>query len=282
MNMMLVYTLFARGDRNAAMQHFALIAREVMRLRAPPVEVGRGSLLQTVLARHRCLLMSAHGTFLAYDMNSRQVRLEAQVFGRSDLFPVFAQWSDGASSFCVLSNGGEIQVAFDIGDAASDVAPTNAATSPVMGEDEADCLVLRGGDAFLSAGSNGRLQFSAALGDLERFVPIPMPDQSSVLKAGSLNWFDQVMLTQPPPALAAAVRQGLIRSPRPSGGRPRAAREPSAVSRRRSRRVPRAGRAESWCRPRGRCVCTPPRASAARSRRPSTSRARCPGRSPWW
>ena len=204
MNMMLVYTLFARGDRDAAMQHFALIAREVMHLRAPPVEVGCGSLLQTVLARHRCLLMSAHGTVLAYDMNSRQVRLEAQVFGRSDLFPVFAQWSDGASSFCVLSNGGEIQVALDIGDAASDAAPAVtpavAATNPVMAEDEANCLVLRSGDAYLSAGSNGRLQFSAVLGDLERFVPIPMPHQSSVLKAGSLNWFDQVMLTQPPPA----------------------------------------------------------------------------------
>ncbi len=199
MNMMLVYTLFARGDRDAAMKHFALIAKEVMHLRAPPVEVGCGSLLQMVLGRHRCLLMSAHGTFLAYDMGSRQVRLEAQVFGRSDLFPVFAQWSDGVSSFCVLSSGGEIPVAFDIGDADA-ASATPAGTNPVMAEDEANCLVLRTGDAYLSAGNNGRLQPSALLGDLERFVPIPMPDQSSVLKAGSLNWFDQVMLTQPPPA----------------------------------------------------------------------------------
>ena len=198
LNMLLVYTLFARGDRDAAAAHFALVAREVMQLRAPPLEVGDGPLLATVLGRHRCLLMSAHGTFLAYDMASRQVRLEAHVFGRSDLFPVFAQWSDGSSGFCILSNDREIPVALDTGDAPSGAV---ADPPPAMVEDGAHCVALRSGDVYLSAGNNGRLQPSAHLGELERFVPVPMPDRSSVLKAGSLNWFDQVVLTQPPALL---------------------------------------------------------------------------------
>ena len=197
-NMLLVYTLFARGDRSAAAGHFALVAKEVMQLRAPPVEIGNGPLLETVLGRKRCLLMSAHGTFLAYEMAIRSIRLEPQVFGRSDLFPVFARWSNGASSFYILSNDREIPISLNTGDAASNDSVPVAA--PVLVEDGANCIAIRDGDGYLSARNNGRLHPSTVLSEQERFIPIPMPDQSSVLKAGSLNWFDQVMLTQPPPA----------------------------------------------------------------------------------
>ncbi len=197
-NMLLVYTLFARGDRAAATTHFALVAKEVMKLRAPPVDVGDGPLLDTVLGQKRCLLMSTHGTFLGYEMASRSVRLEPQVFGRSDLFPVFARWSNGASSFYVLSNDHEIPISLNTGDAASnDVV---AVAAPQLVEDGANCIAIRNGDGYLSARNNGRLHPSAVLGVQERFIPVPMPEQSNVLKAGSLNWFDQVMLTQPPPA----------------------------------------------------------------------------------
>ncbi len=199
LNMLLVYTLFARGDRAAAMTHFALVAKEVMQLRAPPVEVGDGPLLATVLGQKRCLLMSVHGTLLAYDMANRSVRLEQQVFGRSDLFPVFAGWADGASSFYILSNDREIPISLSTGNPESnDLVQVSA---PQLVEEGAHCVALRSGDGYLGAGNNGRLHPTTVLGGQERFIPIPMPDQSSVLKAGSLNWFDQVMLTQPPAPL---------------------------------------------------------------------------------
>ena len=198
LNMLLVYTLFARGDREAAVRHFALVAREVMQLRSPPVEIGDGPLIGTVLGPKRCLLMSVHGTFLAYDMAGRSVRLEQHVFGRSDLFPVFAKVADGASSFYVLSNEREIPIALST-DEASSREPVPV-VSPHLVEDGAHCIAIRSGDVYLGAGGNGRLQPAAVLGEWERFVPMPMPEQSGVLKAGSLNWFDQVVLTQPPPA----------------------------------------------------------------------------------
>ena len=209
LNMLLVYTLFARGDRAAAAEHFALVAREVMQLRAPPVDVGDGPLLATVLGRKRCLLMSVHGTFLAYEMANRSVRLEQHVFGRSDLFPVFARWTDGASSFYILSNDREIPISLTGGEATS--GDMVQAAPPQLVEEGAHCVALRSGDGYLGAGTDGRLHPAAGLGEHERFIPIPMPDQSSVLKAGSLNWFDQVMLTQPPAPLIendmSAVRQ---------------------------------------------------------------------------
>ena len=209
LNMLLVHTLFARGDRAAATTHFTLVAKEVMQLRAPPVDVGDGPLLATVMGARRCLLMSVHGTFLAYEMANRSVRLEQHVFGRSDMFPVFAKWADGASSFYILSSDREIPISLDAGiDGVQSDARTDAktggsgqASSPQLVEEGAHCIALRSGDGYLGAGHDGRLHPSAVLGEHERFIPIPMPEQSSVLKAGSLNWFDQVTLTQPPAPL---------------------------------------------------------------------------------
>ncbi len=199
LNMLLVHTLFARGDRAAAVRHFALVAKEVMQLRAPPVDVGDGPLLDTVLGQKRCLLMSVHGTFLAYEMTNRAVRLEQHVFGRNDLFPVFAKWANGGSSFYILSNEREIPISLTTGDAGSNTEAQ--AASPQLVEAGAHCIAIRSGDGYLEAGNNGRLHLAAVLGEHERFVPIPMPEQSSALKAGSLNWFDQVVLTQPPAPL---------------------------------------------------------------------------------
>ncbi len=198
LNMMLVYTLFARGDRAEATKHFALVAREVLQLRAPPVDVGDGPLLDTVLGQKRCLLLSVHGTFVGYEMGNRSIRLEQQVFGRSDLFPVFAKWADGTSSFYILSNDREIPISLSTGDASS--GDQVQVASPQLVLDGENRIAIRSGDSFLGASLKGRLQPAAVLGQHERFVPMPMPEQAGAQKAGSLNWFDQVVLTQPPPA----------------------------------------------------------------------------------
>ncbi len=190
MNMLLIYRLFITGSRQKALRHFSFIARQVLQLNPGQMEVDDGPLIETTLGRRLCLLMSFHGTFLAYDMTTRLVCLERNVFSGGDKVPIFAQTMAGVSTFYIRSEAHEVPIAFD-----GTVAALSAPGLVPAGDHS---VAVRSGDHYLSVSHAGRLEATSMVGQQERFVPLPMPERSSVLKAGSINWFDQVMLTQPP------------------------------------------------------------------------------------
>ena len=190
MNLLLVYRLFLKGSRAAAARHFAYIAREVLQLNPGRMEMEYGPLVETTLGRTPCLLLSFHGTFLAYNLSTRLICLERHVFNGGDVVPVFARSADGVCRFYIRSERRETLVFLD------GAVPSLARPELVPAGDHA--VAIRSGEAYLSVSHAARLEAVAAVGEQERFVPLPMSEQSSVVKAGSINWFDQVMLTQPP------------------------------------------------------------------------------------
>lgn len=192
MNMLLIYRLFITGSRQKALRHFEFVARHVLQLNPGRMEVDDAPLLETTLARELCLLMSFHGTFLAYDMAARLICLERNVFSGGDKVPVFAKVVDGVSTFYIRSESRETPISFD--DTVAEL------TAPELIPAGDHCVAVRSGDRYLSVSHAGKLEATSMVGQQERFVPLPMPERSSVVKAGSINWFDQVMLTQPPAA----------------------------------------------------------------------------------
>ena len=204
-SMTLIYRLFARGSRALAVSHFALVAREVMQVELGDAAVDDGSVIEAVAARRLCLLMSCHGSFLAYDMNARTVRLDRNVFRRADLVPIHARLVDGAWVFFIRSESREIPVTISSAD------PSAAAELVAAGD---NAVAVRNGDRYLGVTQTGELRLvPEVLSEQERFVPLPIGEQETV-KASSINWFDQALLTQQASALPISNDIAPTRAPR--------------------------------------------------------------------
>ena len=206
-NMVLIYRLFARGSRALAGRHFALVAKEVLQLDLGGVEVADGPVLETTVGSKLCLLMSFHGSFLAYDLNARSICLDRNVFRRSELVPIHAKLADGVWSFYIRSESREIPVAVSAIDASF--------ASPELVASGDHTVSVCSGSRYLSVNHAGALQIvPQILGEQERFVPLPISDHKAVVKAGAINWFDQAVMTQPAAALPFSNDTAATRAPR--------------------------------------------------------------------
>ncbi len=206
-NMVLAYRLFAKGSRTLGANHFALVARQVLQLDLGDAEVADGPVIEAVVARKLCLLMSYHGSFLAYDLNARSVRLDRNVFKRTDLVPVHARLTDGAWVFYIRSESREIPITMS----SSDPSFTSAELVPASD----NTVAVRSGSRYLSVTQAGELQVATELqSEQERFVPLPIGELETVVKAGSINWFDQVLMTQEPTPLPISNDTAATRAPR--------------------------------------------------------------------
>ena len=206
-NLVLVYRLFAKGQRQLAASHFALVAKEVMQLDLDNAEVAEGPVIDAVIARKLCLLMSCHGSFLAYDLNTRSVHLDRNILTHPHLVPIHAKQADGGWVFYIRSESREIPVTLSSGDAgftASELVPAGDNT-----------VAIRGGGGVLSVNQVGLPHVvPQVLGEQERFVPLPIGEQQAAVKAGSINWFDQALLSQSAPAMTISNDIVATRAPR--------------------------------------------------------------------
>ena len=205
-NMVLIYRLFAKGSRALAVSHFALVAREVLQLDLGGV-VADGPVIDTVVTRRLCLLMSHHGSFLAYDLNTRLVCLDRNVLKRHDLVPIHARLADGAWVFYIRSESREIPIAVSSAD------PSFASAELVAANEHT--VAVRSGSRYLSVNQAGALRVvPEILGEHERFVPLPIGDQETAVKAGSINWFDQAVMAQSSAPLPFSNDVAATRAPR--------------------------------------------------------------------
>ncbi len=206
-NLVLVYRLFAKGQRQLAASHFALVAREVMQLDLDNAAVADGPVIDTVIACKLCLLMSYHGSFLAYDLNTRSIYLDRNVLNHPHLVAIHAKQVDGAWVFFIRSESREIPVTLSAAD------PDFTAPELVPAGDHA--VAIRSGGRYLSVNQVGLPQVvPEILGEQERFVPLPIGEQQAPVKAGSINWFDQALLTQSAPMLTISNDTAVTRAPR--------------------------------------------------------------------
>lgn len=206
-NMILTYRLFAKGRRTLAVGHFSVVARDLLQLELGNIEVEDGPVIETVIARKLCLLMSFHGSFLAYDINTRSVLLDRNVFRRSDVVPIHAKQADGAWVFYIRSENREIPVTMSASD------PNFTSAELVAAGD--NMVAIRSGDRVLSVNQAGALQIvSEILSEQERFVPLPISEHAAMVKAGAINWFDQALMTQPASALPISNDITPTRAPR--------------------------------------------------------------------
>lgn len=207
-NLRLVYLLSAQGKRTEAAQHFDFMNRTLLGMGHDAEDIGEAMPIQAMQDGARCLLLSCHGSFLAYDTVRRQARFEPHVFGRDQLFPVVVRIERGVAMFSILSDGMELPVPLT----PHDVVASPADPAVELVPDNVHRLVLRAGDNVLSAARDGALHLNPSIsGDEQRFVALVMPSRSSVLKASTLNWFDRSVLSVP---TAGAVRGPVGEPPR--------------------------------------------------------------------
>ena len=206
-NLILVYRLFAKGQRRLAASHFALVAKEVMQIDLDGAEAPDGPVIDTVIGRKLCLLMSHHGSFLAYDPNTRSIHLERNILTHPHLVPIHAKQANGGWVFFIRSGSGEIPVALAAGD--------SGLTAPELVPAGDNTVAIRSGGGFLSVNQTGLLQLvPEVVAEQERFVPLPIGEQQAAVKAGSINWFDQALLTQSAPTLTISNDTAATRAPR--------------------------------------------------------------------
>ena len=166
-NLVLVYRLFAKGQRQLAASHFALVAKEVMQVDLDGAVVADGPVIDAVIAHRLCLLMSHHGSFLAYDLNTRSIHLDRNVLTHPHLVPVHAKQADGAWVFFIRSESREIPVTLSAGDA--------GLTAPELVPAGDNAVAIRSGGRYLSVNQAGLPQLvPEILGEQERFVPLPI------------------------------------------------------------------------------------------------------------
>ncbi len=206
-NMILIYRLFAKGRRTLAVGHFAAVARVLMQLEFSDVELGDGPVIETVIGPKLCLLMSFHGSFLAYDINARSVVLDRNVFQRSDVVPIHAKHVDGGWIFYIRSESREIPITMSSND------PSFTSAELVAAGD--NTVAIRSGDRVLGVNQAGAMQIVSEIrSEEERFVPLPIGEQAVAVKAGAINWFDQALMTQSAPALPISNDITPTRAPR--------------------------------------------------------------------
>ena len=206
-NLVLVYRLFAKGQRQLAAGHFALVAKEVMQVDLDGAAVADGPVIDTVITRKLCLLMSWHGSCLAYDLNTRSFHLDRNILTHPHLVPIHAKQADGGWVFFIRSESREIPVTLSTGDVGF--------TAPELVPAGDNTVAIRSGGSFLSVNQAGLPQLvPQILGEQERFVPLPIGEHQAAVKAGSINWFDQALLSQSAPTLTISNDTAATRAPR--------------------------------------------------------------------
>ncbi|WP_419728255.1 hypothetical protein [Lichenicola sp.] len=191
-NMRLIYALIVRGHRVEAERHFAFTMKQLFGLQHKAVANDGETSLAALQNGNRCLLLSPHGTFLAYDVERRLIRLEPFIFKNKALLPIVARIEGDVAIFSISSETGDLPPPASAWGAGSDVARHPIRILP-YGDHQ---IVLQSGDRHFAATGHGELAITEGSATEQRFVAVPAETGSGVLKASSLNWFERTTLAQ--------------------------------------------------------------------------------------
>lgn len=191
-NLRLIYSLIARGERVEAERHFAFTMKQMFGFQHKNVANDDDTPLAALQHGNRCLLLSPHGTFLAYDVERRLIRLEPFVFRNKVLLPVVARIEGDKAILSISTETGDLPPPASAWGDGADVASHPIEILP----HGAHQILLQSGDRRFAATSGGQLAIAEGSASEQRFVAVPAQTGSGVLKSSSLNWFERTALAQ--------------------------------------------------------------------------------------
>ncbi|MCQ8239647.1 hypothetical protein [Rhizosaccharibacter radicis] len=206
-NGVLIYALFMRGWRSEAYKHFLLVMDKHIGVRgAAPPDFETAEVAQ-LLRDYACLILSPHGGFLVFNSQSRQIYFDKAFFPARSILPVLIRIVGDDVKMFVIGTG--------ITPIAPDVLPlVGSALSVSTGDNH---VVVHGAGGMLSTSGNVPAVVPGDTPDwLERFTPLPVPEGSQLLKAATISWFDQKLMTpapaapEPSPAPRRKAKFGLL------------------------------------------------------------------------
>ncbi len=207
-NLRAINLLVERGDHALAASHLSTVIRAYYGFEIRPARWDAGVTAAGMLERHRCLVLSVHGTFLCWHAEDGYARFEPHPFNLASRLPIVASIRDGRAVFATVSEGVETEIRLFPADSEFADAPDQLIALDGNG------IALENHGRYLGATPDGAQQVFPMVNYQQRMMLLPIADNSALFQKKQVSWFDRAVEAEANATAQVAVKTVQRATPR--------------------------------------------------------------------